>query len=181
MLPQPAGGTPVRPTPTRKTRSNVTLPALLPIQTTTETPAPPTATPEPSPVSVSAVLKLFPLALGNTWTYTYSQYTQAANDPLKTLQGIYEVTRQVVEVRTVGEVTLVHIRQAVKKVSEDPGFSDSEGAPSIPDSFWYILRDNNVYSSVYLPIDLKDIDTAASQITVQGNRYPEQLEKMTGR
>ena len=31
------------------------------------------------------------------------------------------------------------------------------------------------------PDDLADIDDAASQITVQGARYPEQLEQMTGR
>jgi len=31
------------------------------------------------------------------------------------------------------------------------------------------------------PGDLNQIDTAASQITVQGNRYPEHLEAMTGR
>jgi len=29
--------------------------------------------------------------------------------------------------------------------------------------------------------DLREIDTAASKITVQGVRYPEQLEQMTGR
>ena len=31
------------------------------------------------------------------------------------------------------------------------------------------------------PDDLREIDSAASQITVQGARYPEQLEQMTGR
>jgi aryl-alcohol dehydrogenase-like predicted oxidoreductase len=31
------------------------------------------------------------------------------------------------------------------------------------------------------PDDLRDIDSAASQITVQGARYPEKLEQMTGR
>jgi aryl-alcohol dehydrogenase-like predicted oxidoreductase len=31
------------------------------------------------------------------------------------------------------------------------------------------------------PDDLKQIDSAASQITAEGNRYPEHLEKMTGR
>ncbi len=31
------------------------------------------------------------------------------------------------------------------------------------------------------PQDLREIDTAASQITVQGERYPEKLEQMTGR
>ena len=29
--------------------------------------------------------------------------------------------------------------------------------------------------------DLREIDDAASKISVQGDRYPEQLEKMTGR
>jgi hypothetical protein len=31
------------------------------------------------------------------------------------------------------------------------------------------------------PEDLRDIDNAASKITVQGDRYPEKLEQMTGR
>jgi aryl-alcohol dehydrogenase-like predicted oxidoreductase len=31
------------------------------------------------------------------------------------------------------------------------------------------------------PDDLRDIETAASKITVQGARYPEKLERMTGR
>jgi aryl-alcohol dehydrogenase-like predicted oxidoreductase len=31
------------------------------------------------------------------------------------------------------------------------------------------------------PEDLRDINEAASEITVQGNRYPEKLEAMTGR
>jgi aryl-alcohol dehydrogenase-like predicted oxidoreductase len=31
------------------------------------------------------------------------------------------------------------------------------------------------------PDDLREIDGAASKITVQGARYPEQLERMTGR
>jgi hypothetical protein len=31
------------------------------------------------------------------------------------------------------------------------------------------------------PDDLREIDSAASEITVQGARYPEQLERMTGR
>jgi len=31
------------------------------------------------------------------------------------------------------------------------------------------------------PDDLRDIDVAASKTTVQGARYPEKLEQMTGR
>jgi aryl-alcohol dehydrogenase-like predicted oxidoreductase len=44
------------------------------------------------------------------------------------------------------------------------------------------LDENNGALSVELtPADLKNIDTAASKITVQGARYPEKLEQMTGR
>ncbi len=32
-----------------------------------------------------------------------------------------------------------------------------------------------------MPDDLREIDSAASQITPQGERYPEHLERMTGR
>lgn len=44
------------------------------------------------------------------------------------------------------------------------------------------LEENIGAASVELtPNDLRDIDDAASQITVQGARYPEKLEQMTGR
>jgi aryl-alcohol dehydrogenase-like predicted oxidoreductase len=44
------------------------------------------------------------------------------------------------------------------------------------------LDENNGALSVELtPADLKNIDAAASRITVQGARYPEKLEQMTGR
>jgi aryl-alcohol dehydrogenase-like predicted oxidoreductase len=43
------------------------------------------------------------------------------------------------------------------------------------------LEENIGAASVELtPGDLRDIDSAASRITVQGARYPEKLEKMTG-
>lgn len=44
------------------------------------------------------------------------------------------------------------------------------------------LEENIGAASIELtPDDLRDIDEAASKITVQGTRYPEQLERMTGR
>ena len=44
------------------------------------------------------------------------------------------------------------------------------------------LEENLGAASIELtPADLREIDTAASQITVQGARYPEHLEQMTGR
>src|SRR5882672_5613000 len=46
----------------------------------------------------------------------------------------------------------------------------------------YRLKENIGAASIELtPGDLRDIKNAASQITVQGARYPEQLERMTGR
>ena len=44
------------------------------------------------------------------------------------------------------------------------------------------LDENNGAVAIELtPDDLKKIGAAASQITVQGERYPEKLELMTGR
>ncbi len=44
------------------------------------------------------------------------------------------------------------------------------------------LEENNGAVSVDLTADdLKEINTAASKLTVHGNRYPEQLERLTGR
>src|SRR5580698_4142108 len=43
------------------------------------------------------------------------------------------------------------------------------------------LEENNGAVAIQLTAeDLRDIDAAASQITVRGNRYPERLEQMTG-
>jgi aryl-alcohol dehydrogenase-like predicted oxidoreductase len=44
------------------------------------------------------------------------------------------------------------------------------------------LEENNGAAAIELtPADLHDIDSAASKITVQGARYPEHIEQMTGR
>jgi aryl-alcohol dehydrogenase-like predicted oxidoreductase len=44
------------------------------------------------------------------------------------------------------------------------------------------LKENVRAADIELtPDDLREIDTVASQITVQGSRYPERLEQMTGR
>ena len=44
------------------------------------------------------------------------------------------------------------------------------------------LEENIGAAAVELtPDDLRDIDSAASRITVQGARYPDELEQMTGR
>ena len=44
------------------------------------------------------------------------------------------------------------------------------------------LEENIGATSVELtPADLRDIDDAAAKIAVQGARYPEKLEQMTGR
>jgi aryl-alcohol dehydrogenase-like predicted oxidoreductase len=44
------------------------------------------------------------------------------------------------------------------------------------------LEENNAAVDVELTAgDLKEIDEAAAEIPVEGDRYPEHLEKMTGR
>ena len=44
------------------------------------------------------------------------------------------------------------------------------------------LEENNAAATIELtPDDLSSVDTAAAKITVEGDRYPEHLEKMTGR
>jgi len=46
----------------------------------------------------------------------------------------------------------------------------------------YRLDENLGATEIELtPDDLRDIDNAASKITVQGTRYPENLEQLTGR
>ena len=43
------------------------------------------------------------------------------------------------------------------------------------------LEENNGAARIELtPADLREIESAASKITVQGARYPEHLERMTG-
>jgi hypothetical protein len=59
---------------------------------------------------------------------------------------------------------------------------ETTGRIEIEHSEWRGLDENIGAISVELtPDDLRDIHTAASKITVQGARYPEKLEKMTGR
>jgi hypothetical protein len=42
--------------------------------------------------------------------------------------------------------------------------------------------ENNGAAAVELNVDdLREIETSATKITVQGDRYPEKLEQMTGR
>src|ERR1017187_10008938 len=67
------------------------------------------------------------------------------------------------------------------------------GTPgSLPQKPWIVpipgttklarLEENIGATAIELtPDDLRDIDSAASKITVQGARYPEHIEQMTGR
>ena len=48
-------------------------------------------------------------------------------------------------------------------------------------AFNHLVNTPERTTAAEFPDDLRDIDTAASKITVQGARYPEKLEKMTGR
>ena len=44
------------------------------------------------------------------------------------------------------------------------------------------MKENNGAANLELSAaDLREIEDAASKVTVQGARYPEQMEKLTGR
>ena len=44
------------------------------------------------------------------------------------------------------------------------------------------LEENIAAAAIELtPADLKEIDSAAASITIEGDRYPEELDRMTGR
>jgi len=51
----------------------------------------------------------------------------------------------------------------------------------VPDSRFFISVDVGAVEIELTPDDRREIDTAASTITVQGARYPDNLEQMTGR
>ena len=130
------------PTPTMtKGPASQTTPVLL------------TITPQP----VDSILKAFPLVTGATWTYSYSLYDPAPNDPTQTIQGVFELTQAVVETKSVGQDFFARISQKYKLVREDPGWSDQSGPP-VDGDFWYILHGNIVYSSQTLPADPQTID-----------------------
>jgi aryl-alcohol dehydrogenase-like predicted oxidoreductase len=96
-----------------------------------------------------------------------------APEALKANQGLVELLGQIAQRKkaTPAQIALAWLLAQKPWVAPIPGTTKP-----------HRLEENVGAASVELtPDDLRDIETAASNITIQGARYPEQLERMTGR
>ena len=94
-------------------------------------------------------------------------------DARKANQALVELLRQIAERKqaTPAQIALAWLLAQKPWIVPVPGTTKR-----------HRLAENIGAASIELtPGDLRDIENAASQITVQGARYPEQLERMTGR
>jgi aryl-alcohol dehydrogenase-like predicted oxidoreductase len=94
-------------------------------------------------------------------------------DARKANQALVELLRQIAERKkaTPAQIALAWL------LAQKPWIVPIPGTTKL-----HRLEENIGAASIELtPGDLRDIENAASQITVQGARYPEQLERMTGR
>ena len=78
---------------------------------------------------IQPFLEIFPLSKGATWTYTDTEYDVPPNNPVQIIQAVYVVTRQVIEVRREAGAYLAEVRQTVKKLSADEGWSKTGHSP----------------------------------------------------
>jgi aryl-alcohol dehydrogenase-like predicted oxidoreductase len=94
-------------------------------------------------------------------------------DARKANQALVELLRQIAERKkaTSAQIALAWL------LAQKPWIVPIPGTTKL-----HRLEENIGAASIELtPGDLRDIESAVSQVTVQGARYPEQLERMTGR
>jgi aryl-alcohol dehydrogenase-like predicted oxidoreductase len=94
-------------------------------------------------------------------------------DARKANQALVELLRQIAERKqaTSAQIALAWL------LAQKPWIVPIPGTTKL-----HRLEENIGAASIELtPGDLRDIENAVSQVTVQGARYPEQLERMTGR
>jgi aryl-alcohol dehydrogenase-like predicted oxidoreductase len=94
-------------------------------------------------------------------------------EALKANQGLVELLGQIAQRKkaTPAQIALAWL------LAQKPWIAPIPGTTKL-----HRLEENIGAASVELtPYDLREIDEAASQITVQGARYSESLERMTGR
>jgi hypothetical protein len=121
----------------------------------------------PTPEAFQPFLKIFPLVKGVTWVYSDTEYDSIPNKPMQTIQAVYEVSRQVLEVKREAGAYLAEVRQTVKNLSADEGWAETLRNPPRAHTFWYIVRENRVYSVNNLPADLNSIDYTALTLEFQ--------------
>jgi aryl-alcohol dehydrogenase-like predicted oxidoreductase len=100
----------------------------------------------------------------------FYQHRVDPNVPIEDVAGAVKDLIQVGKVKHFGQIALAWLLARKPWIVPIPGTTKLNR-----------LEENIGAVSVELtPRDLRDIETAASKITVQGARYPEKLEQMTG-
>ncbi len=98
----------------------------------------------------------FPLAKGNSWTYSVIEYQPSQSDPTQTISARSEYVDTVVDTQTAGDFFIAHVVRAVRRLQSDPAWIDTPGS-GVPE-WWYVVEDLKVYESRQ-PLDVNHIKT----------------------
>jgi hypothetical protein len=107
----------------------------------------------PTPNAAESFLSIFPLRSGATWTYSDTEYDTLPGQPDQVIQAVFEITDQVMDVKTSGSDYIAHVQQKVKKVKSDEGWSDLNHSSPAEYDFWYIYHDQQIYTTRQLPAE----------------------------
>ena len=132
LLPRQAGGNPTA--------------TLTPPSTATATPTP-TPTEDAGGLELSALLKIFPLTPGVSWSYTDEFYSQDGSDPNTLLHAVTGIEERVLEVSNQPPDYFAHVQRHTSLVSADTGWNNTEGLGLGSYDFWYVVRGGRVYLS----------------------------------
>jgi hypothetical protein len=111
----------------------------------------------PTPDEIETFLGKFPLRAGAVWTYSETKYSALPDQPDRLAQAEFEVTEQVVEVKTVGADYFARVHQKTTQTSADAEWRDEAGGPPAERDTWLIYHDHQVFSADALPADLDAI------------------------
>jgi hypothetical protein len=97
---------------------------------------------------LSALLKLFPITTGTSWSYTAVNYSQAGSDPDAIVTAITFIDERVVDTQSQPPYYITHIQRRTTLVKVDPGWWQyNEGPHSGNEDFWYVVQGGRVYLS----------------------------------
>lgn len=99
----------------------------------------------------SAVLKIFPLITGTSWSYTGENYAQAAGDPNTLIKASTYIADRVIDTQSQPPYHIAHIQRNTTLVSSDPAWQDFGSLRLGEYDFWYVILDERVYLSTEIP------------------------------
>ncbi len=132
-------------------------PSFTPIPTETQTP---TSTPTPSP---QTIMEFFPLHLGSSWTYNFSQRIADDLDPEKINTILGSFTHQVEFIRLGGgsNLSMIALRRTGMPPSTDPSTFCFE------DAFWFLAEQHRMFLACSLE-DIQALNQALQAETESG-------------